>query len=67
MRQFPPLAQETRTHVPTPQAAHYLTRRPQTLRKWAVYQTGPLQPTRIHGRLLWSTDAIRALLEGTAQ
>ena len=53
--------------LPTHEAANVLNLKPQTLRKWAVYQTGPLQPTRIHGRLLWSTDAIRALLEGTAQ
>lgn len=64
MCQFPPLAQETKTHVPTAQAAHYLSRRPQTLRKWAAYQTAELQPTRVHGRLLWPMDAIRKLLEG---
>ena len=64
MNSFLPLAQETRTHVPTAQAAHYLTRRPQTLRKWAAYQTAELQPTRVHGRLLWPMDAIRKLLEG---
>lgn len=60
---FPPLAQEERSHVPTAQAAHYLTRKPQTLRKWAAYQTAELQPTRVHERLLWPMDAIRKLLE----
>ena len=64
MCQFPPLAQETKANVPTAQAAHYLSRRAQTLRKWAAYQTADLQPTRVHGRLLWPMDAIRKLLEG---
>lgn len=63
---FPPLAQEERSHVPTAQAAHYLVRRDQTLRKWAAHQTGPIKPTRLHGRLLWSVAEIRRLLEGTA-
>ena len=66
MCQFPPLAQETKTHVPTAQAAHYLSRRAQTLRKWSMRQTGPIKPTRLHGRLLWPVSEIRRLLEGAA-
>lgn len=34
-QQFPPLEQVNRPTVPTEQAAHYLLRRPQTLRGWA--------------------------------
>lgn len=44
---FPPLEHVTRPHVPTEQAAYYLTRRPQTLRGWAMtgHQASPLQRT----------------------
>ncbi len=66
MHHFLPLAEETRSHVPTAQAAHYLVRRDQTLRKWAAHQTGPIKPTRLHGRLLWPVSEIRRLLEGAA-
>jgi hypothetical protein len=60
---FPPLSVETRPSVPTEQAAYYLHRRPQTLRKWAVYDgTGPVRPLRCNGRLLWPLDQIRIAL-----
>lgn len=64
---FPPLSQETRPAVPTEQAAYYLCRKPQTLRKWAVYDgTGPVRPVRCNGRLLWPLDKIRDVLGVTA-
>lgn len=60
---FPPLEQETRPTVPTGQAAHYLNRRPQTMRSWASRDgTGPLRPIRINGRLAWRTADIKKLL-----
>lgn len=60
---FPPLSLETRPAVPTEQAAYYLHRKPQTLRKWAVYDgTGPVRPMRCNGRLMWPLDQIRAIL-----
>lgn len=60
---FPPLSLEGRPMVPTEQAAYYLHRRPQTLRKWAVYDgTGPVRPMRCNGRLMWPLDQIRAVL-----
>jgi hypothetical protein len=63
---FCSLEKETRSHVPTDVAAHYLSRRPQTLRDWASSQRGPanLKPLRICGRLSWSVKEIRALLNG---
>lgn len=61
---FTPLALETRTAIPTDAAAHYLNRRPQTLRGWACLENGPLLPVRINGRLAWPVAAIRELLEG---
>ena len=65
--QYPPLDQETRSHIPTAPAAYYLNRKPQTLRIWAVYeQKCGIKPVRINGRLAWPVAAIRALLEGGA-
>lgn len=60
--EFPPLELESRPCVCTNQAAHYLSRRPQTLRAWACLENGPLRPRRIHGRLAWSLADIRELL-----
>ena len=61
---FPPLEQVNRPTVPTEQAAHYLNRRPQTLRGWASAETFPdgLRPVRVHGRLAWPMAGIRAVL-----
>jgi len=63
-QQFPPLELETRPRVPTEQAAHYLNRRPQTLRGWACAETFPdgLRPVRINGRLGWPVAGIKAAL-----
>lgn len=59
---FTPLALETRPAVDTAAAAHYLSRRPQTLRGWACLENGPLRPIRICGRLAWNVAEIRRLL-----
>lgn len=60
-KQFPPLESVTRPTVPTEQAAHYLDRRPQTLREWAM--TGRvIQPLRINGRLAWPVAELRRVL-----
>lgn len=61
-QQFPPLELVNRPAIPTEQAAHYLGRRPQTLRGWACLERGPLRPIRIHGRLAWPVADIRRLL-----
>jgi hypothetical protein len=58
-----PLNQENRPSVSTDAAAHYLNRKPQTLRIWACQENGPIRPIRINGRLAWRTADIRALLE----
>jgi hypothetical protein len=63
-RQFPPIEAEARPRVPTNQAAHYLTRSPQTLRQWsheASYPEG-LRPVRVNGRLGWPMVGIRKVL-----
>ncbi|MEQ1621811.1 MAG: hypothetical protein ABL919_10430 [Methylococcales bacterium] len=59
--QFIPLDQVSRPTVPTDAAAHYLNRKPQTLRAWACLENGPLRPIRINGRLAWSVAEIKAL------
>ena len=59
---FPPLELVNRPTVPTEQAAHYLNRRPQTLRAWACLENGPLRPHRVMGRLAWNVAEIRAVL-----
>lgn len=61
-QQFPPLELVNRPTVPTPQAAYYLNRSPQTLRAWACLENGPLRPRRISGRLAWDVAEIRRLL-----
>ena len=61
---YPALELVNRPTVPTEQAAHYLLRRPQTLRGWACSETFPegLRPVRINGRLGWPVAGIRAVL-----
>ncbi|ABE43476.1 hypothetical protein Bpro_1532 [Polaromonas sp. JS666] len=60
--QFPPLEAVTRPAVDTATAAYYLNRKPQTLRCWATYQNGPVNPIRISGRLAWKTADLRRVL-----
>jgi hypothetical protein len=50
----------------TAAAAAFLKRRPQTLRKWACLETGPIRPIRINGRLAWKVSDLKALLTGVA-
>lgn len=60
--QLTPLAMETRSALPTPEAARHLNRAEQTLRVWAMREDGPLRPMRINGRLAWKTDDLRRVL-----
>lgn len=62
--QFPSIERETRSHIATEQAAHYLNRRPQTLRVWACMDDGPVRPIRVFGRLAWPVADIRRVLGG---
>ena len=50
----------------TKDAAQYLNRQPQTLRKWAAYENGPIRPLRINGRLMWPIAELQRLLTGAA-
>jgi len=53
-----------RDTLPTMEAAVAINRRPQTLRKWACFENGPIRPVRIHGRLAWPVSDIEKLLNG---
>lgn len=59
---IPPLDQVNRPTVGTAEAAHYLNRRPQTLRGWACLESGPIRPVRINGRLAWKVSDLKNLL-----
>ncbi len=67
---FPELATVARGRdvLPTNEAAAAINRAPQTLRKWASLQIGPIRPIRINGRLAWRVADLQALLsEGSAK
>jgi hypothetical protein len=56
------LDRETRSALPTPEAAYHLNRAQQTLRLWAMRENGPIRPIRIHGRLAWPVAELRRIL-----
>lgn len=60
------LERETRTALPTCEAAYHLNRAQQTMRLWAMRDAGPLRPLRINGRLAWPVADLRRLLGVTA-
>lgn len=62
--QLTPLVEEKRCALPTAEAARHLNRAPQTLRLWACYESGPIRPVRINGRLAWPVQEILRVLEG---
>lgn len=61
-KQYPTLESVTRPTVDTAAAAYYLNRQPQTLRCWAVYQDGAINPIRISGRLAWKVSDLKRVL-----
>ena len=50
--------------LPTNEAANVINRSPQTMRKWACLENGPIRPIRINGRLAWRVSDLKALLNG---
>jgi hypothetical protein len=48
-------------NLPTAEAAVLINRKPQTLRKWASMENGPIRPKRINGRLAWSVSDLKSL------
>lgn len=61
---YTPLDQETRSIIPTREAAYHLNRQKQTLHIWACKGTGPIHPVRVGGRLAWRVADIRRVLNG---
>ena len=61
------LALETRTALPTCEAAYHLNRAQQTMRLWACHEDGPLRPIRVNGRLAWSVADICRILGVTSK
>lgn len=61
-----PLERETRSAIPTIEAARHLNRAAQTLRLWACHENGPIRPMRVNGRLAWPVNDLKRLL-GVAQ
>ncbi|PQA83203.1 hypothetical protein C5F52_10900 [Limnohabitans sp. TS-CS-82] len=59
---FQPLHLVTKPALTTEEAAHYLNRKPQTLRIHACNGTGPVKATRIYGRLAWPTADVKRVL-----
>ena len=60
-QQFPALETVNKPNLTTAELAHYLNRRPQTLRVWACLENGPIRPRRIGGLLAWNTAEVKAL------
>ena len=48
----------------TNEAAAAINRQPQTLRKWACLDNGPIRPVRINGRLAWRVADLQKLISG---
>jgi hypothetical protein len=59
---YPDLLTESRPTVDTATAAHWLSRRPQTMRIWACRDNGPIRPIRVQGRLAWPVAELRRVL-----
>ncbi len=51
----------------TSEAAAAINRKPQTLRKWACLENGPIRPLRINGRLAWRVSDLQSLLGGVQE
>ncbi|MGJ7579820.1 DUF4224 domain-containing protein [Variovorax sp. RHLX14] len=46
-------------------AAKVLGKKPQTLRRWSSQQSGPIQSTKVVGRIMWSIADLQNLLDGS--
>lgn len=62
--QFPSSRAALPAVMPTKDAAPFINRKPQTLRKWAALNCGPISPIRINGRLAWRVSDLETLLSG---
>ena len=62
IEKHPLLEDVSKPSLSTQEIAYYTGMAPQTWRKHACYETGPIRPVRLLGRLRWSTSQVRALL-----
>lgn len=58
------IAAAGRDFLPTEESAFHISRKPQTLRRWACHGTGPIQPVRQYGRLAWRVSDLARLMNG---
>ena len=61
------LNDEPRHALTTREAARHLSLKPQTLRAWAHYGTGPNTPITVNGRLFRPVDALLRALNGDTE
>lgn len=52
----------SRLQYSTSETAFFLQLREDTLRAWACFNKGPIQPRKIGNRLAWMADDIRKLM-----
>lgn len=60
-----PIEEEKRATLSTKETAAHLGLANQTLRMWACYGSGPIQPIKVQGRLRWPVKKL-ALILGVA-
>lgn len=59
---YPPISTITAPTVSTDQAAYYLNRKPETLRKYAKMDKPPIRPLRLGRQYLFRTADIKAII-----
>lgn len=59
---YPPISKVTAPTVGAEQAAYYLDRKPETLRKYAKLETPPIKPLKYGKQYLFRTADIKALI-----
>lgn len=62
LQEIKPLHEVTETHGTTNEAAHWLKRKPGTLRRWVSAGKGPIRPVKVNGQFLWPVAAIKRLM-----
>lgn len=60
------LLQAGRDLLTNREAATLLAMKPQSLRRWACYECGPIQPVRVGRRLRWRIKDVEYLINGEA-
>jgi hypothetical protein len=61
-KSFPDIMTITKPVLTTAEAAFYLNRSQQTMRRWACKNSGPIEPVRVNRILSWRVKDIKSLL-----